>query len=83
MQYHPKQNLFFFDYKTFFFLTKSVLWKFEWTRWNINFPNIVAIVGNIRPPQISLVNDAGLEFPLRSVGTRGKYDGFSKMKLFF
>ncbi len=39
---------------------------------------MVAIVGNIRPPQISLVNDAGLEFPLRSVGTRGKHDVRSK-----
>lgn len=29
---------------------------------------------------MSLVNDAGFEFPLRSVGTRGKYDVRSKSK---
>lgn len=41
---------------------------------------MVAIVGNIRPPQISLVKDAGFELPLRSVGTRGKCDARSKLK---
>ena len=61
-----------------FQLTKSVRWKFEWTRWNMNLPNIVAIVGKIRPPQIKRVNDAGFEFKLRSVGTRRRHEAFSK-----
>lgn len=57
-----------------FQLTSNVLWKFEWTRWNKNFPKTVAIVGKIKPPQIRRVSEAGFELPLRSVGARGKYE---------
>ena len=38
----------------------------------------MAIVGKIKPPQIKRVKDAGFELRLRSVGTRRRYDGFSK-----
>ena len=46
----------------------------ELTRWKRILPNRVAMVGNMRPPQMVRVNETGSELDANdTVGMRGRY----------
>lgn len=57
-------------------------WKLELTRLNKSLPNIVAMVGRIRPPHIVRVNETGSELDVYdTAGVLGKYWLFASKKI--